>query len=262
MLKKIEKKLKWEGNPRKINEVQRRLLSEHLEELGDLSGVVYCRKNKAYVGGNQRSDVFDGAVITYSYEYKKPTKTGTVGIGFLEYKGEMYAYREVEFSEEQFRKACVVANNDGCEWDYAVLSDWNREELNEWGFRFPEGFKEEVINTYARKIERPVYEPKREERPALVECVNTEKYALMLEAINEAKVSEEEKDLLRLCATRHIQFNYQNIAEFYCHSSPEVQSLMEQSALVIIDFRAAIEQGYIRLSEEIAQNYYEQEGEE
>lgn len=258
---KVDKSLQWSGNPRKISDKQLKLLKEHIEELGDLGGVVYCRNQKAYVGGNQRSKIFDGAEVTILKEYKNPTATGTVAEGYITHKGERYAYREVAFTEEQFRKACVVANNDGGEWDFSTLSSWNKEELNEWGFKSLSAFGDPVVNKYISKIARPVYEPKREERPNIAECVNTEKYEAMIREINKAKVSEEEKRLLIMCAARHIEFNYQNIAEFYCHSSAVVQALMERSALVIIDFKSAIEQGYVRLSEEIAELYKEQEGE-
>lgn len=51
--------------------------------------------------------------------------------------------------------------------------------------------------------------------------------------------------------TRHIVFNYSLIADYYAHSNPEVQQLMEDSALVLIDFEDAIRNGYVKLSSEI-----------
>lgn len=145
-MNKIDKKLKFKDNPRRISARQRELLEAHLQELGDLSGVVYCRLNKAYVGGNQRSDIFHGSKITVYKEFSKPTAQGTVLHGFIEYvneKGntaESYAYREVEFTPEQFRKACIVANNDGGEWDMETLSTWDADELEEWGFELEAEF--------------------------------------------------------------------------------------------------------------------------
>ena len=56
---KISKDLKFKRNPRKITDSQLALLREHLSELGDLSGVIYCHNNKAYVGGNQRLYFWD-----------------------------------------------------------------------------------------------------------------------------------------------------------------------------------------------------------
>ena len=56
---------------------------------------------------------------------------------------------------------------------------------------------------------------------------------------------------MRFAATRHIVFNYSKVADYYAHSSKEVQELMEQSALVIIDVNDAIANGYLQLSKNI-----------
>lgn len=57
--------------------------------------------------------------------------------------------------------------------------------------------------------------------------------------------------MLIFAAMRHISFNYQKIAEYYCHCNATVQRLMENSALVIIDINRAIELGFVNLTEEI-----------
>lgn len=151
---KISKELRFKDNPRIITDLQRQRLADHLEELGDLSGVVYCRNNKAYAGGNQRSVYFDGCPVTITESYKKPTKAGTVALGWIEKDGERYAYREVDWSEEQFKKACIVANNDGGDWDFAVLSQWDQTDLVEWGFEIPT-FEEEPKRAQEDGYEMP-----------------------------------------------------------------------------------------------------------
>ncbi len=60
---------------------------------------------------------------------------------------------------------------------------------------------------------------------------------------------------MKLAAYRHVVFNYQNIAEYYAHSSPETQNLIENSAMVIIDFNKAIERGFVKLTEDLAEAY-------
>jgi hypothetical protein len=52
------------------------------------------------------------------------------------------------------------------------------------------------------------------------------------------------------------------MADFYANSEKEVQTLMENSALVIIDFNRAIELGYVKLREEIAAQYGQDYGDE
>jgi hypothetical protein len=110
---------------------------------------------------------------------------------------------------------------------------------------------------YTRKIETPIYEPTQETPPAFEQMVDTEKRDALLDAIERANVSEDEKRFLRRAAERHTVFDYSQIAEYYAHAEPEMQRLMENSALVIIDFEKAIEQGFVKLTDRMATLYEE-----
>ena len=101
---------------------------------------------------------------------------------------------------------------------------------------------------YSRKINTPIYQPQGDQ-PAIGDLADAGKALALVQAINASKVSDEEKQFLIAAAQRHIVFDYRNIAEYYCHASAEMQTLMEDSALVIIDFDKAIEQGYVRMSQ-------------
>ena len=79
----------------------------------------------------------------------------------------------------------------------------------------------------------------------------------MVRKIAKADIDEDIKLFLTAAAARHSKFNYDVIADFYAHSDKEIQSLMEDSALVIIDFDKAIEQGYVKLSESVREMYSE-----
>lgn len=141
----ISNKDKFKENPRWITKEQFAHLKEHLEDLGDLSGIVYCHNNKSFVGGNQRSEVFNGAKIEITETFDPPTIAGTFAHGFIIYNGEKYAYREVVFSESDFKKACIVANNDGGAFDWDILAnDWDKEQLNDWGMVTPDEWGDEA----------------------------------------------------------------------------------------------------------------------
>jgi hypothetical protein len=71
----------------------------------------------------------------------------------------------------------------------------------------------------------------------------------------------DEKNFLLDAARRHNVFNYEKIADYYAHATPEMQNLMERSALVIIDFEKAIQLGYVKLCDEIRNQYLEEYGE-
>ena len=116
---------------------------------------------------------------------------------------------------------------------------------------------EEKESKYSGKIEAPIYEPKNK-KPHLLELANKSKYKRLVREIKESNLSDEEKRFLITSATRHIVFNYELIADYYAHSSKEMQDLMEKSGLVIIDFEKAIQYGYVKLCSEIRTQYLEE----
>ena len=113
---------------------------------------------------------------------------------------------------------------------------------------------DEQDNFYSKKVEIPVYTAKGK-KPDLGEIFDIEKYQELVTAIDAADVPKEEKIFLKFAAGRHIVFRYDKIAEYYCHSNETLQQLIEDSALVLIDFERAIEQGYVRMVDEIADQY-------
>jgi len=124
---------------------------------------------------------------------------------------------------------------------------------------FGDEFKDKSDKKYTPKIESPTYEPKNKQ-PHTLELYNKEKTRRLFTEIDESNVSEDEKLFLRHAAARHIVFDYEKIADYYSHASSEMQTLMERSALVIIDFQKAIENGYVRMCDEIRTQYLEEYG--
>lgn len=112
---------------------------------------------------------------------------------------------------------------------------------------------------YSSKIEAPIYEPKNK-KPHLMELVDKSKTHRLIKEIDKSSLSYEEKNFLIDAARRHNVFNYENIADYYAHSSPEMQHLIERSGLVIIDFEKAIQYGYVKLCDEIRKQYLEDYG--
>jgi len=120
------------------------------------------------------------------------------------------------------------------------------------------GVEETVIidDKYTSKIKVPIYEPKNK-KPNILGLVDKFKCNKLIRDIEKSNVSLEEKAFLIDAARRHCVFNYSMIADYYAHASRETQGLMEASALVIIDFNKAIENGYVKLTEDIAEQYME-----
>ena len=174
----------------------------------------------------------------------------------------------VRFADEKKARAFALADNRSAElaaWDEetlnATLDELKLEkfDLGSIGFDMSalgrEEFKtEEQAPEYSQKMDTPLYTPKGE-KPELKDLVAERKAAELVQKIKGSKVSEAEKTFLLKAATRHVVFDYQAIAEYYCHASREMQELMESSALVIIDFKKAVEEGYVVLSHELSSIY-------
>jgi hypothetical protein len=144
--------------------------------------------------------------------------------------------------------------NGEFDWD-ALANEWSDLPLAEWGVDLPEDWLTQPDGEeYSRNIKAPIYEPKGT-KPDVRELCDETRTKELLRDIDAADLPEDEKQFLRIAARRHTVLNYKRIAEYYAHAEAEVQKLMEDSALVIIDFGRAIELGYVRLSEETAHQY-------
>ena len=164
-------------------------------------------------------------------------------------------------------KAFRIADNKVSElatWDEELLS-LELEQLAEMGYDLEltgvemdeldellDDEDEQEDDKYTSKIDVPQYEITGE-CPSLDELVDCEKTDELIKAIQKSNVSEQEKDFLLKAATRHEVFDYAKIAEYYAHADEEMQALMEDSALVIIDYADAIRNGYSNLYLDISE---------
>ncbi len=167
-------------------------------------------------------------------------------------------------TDEQ-KKEFIIKDNVGYgEWDFDLLAnDWDSELLSTWGLDVwqQEGLEPEDDDKYTKKLEAPKYEITGE-KPEAEDLTDDTRYNELIGEIDAADIPEEDKEFLKKAAVRHIVFNYTKIAEYYAHASKEVQELMENSALVIIDYNKAIELGYVQLTKQILDQYNEEYGNE
>ena len=110
--------------------------------------------------------------------------------------------------------------------------------------------QEQEENIYTKEINIPQYEITGE-CPKLEELVNEEKTKSLIERIEKSDIPNDIKEFLIKASYRHLAFNYQNVAEYYANADKEVQELMEESALVIIDYNDAIRNGYVQIKKAI-----------
>lgn len=169
-----------------------------------------------------------------------------------------------DLTEEQIKAFRLADNKTG------ELADWNEEllakelekldfNLEQFGFeKLADEFEEEnnEEDPYTSKITTPTYEPTGEE-VYLQDLVDTTKRDELIRKIQTADIPSDIEEFLKNAAQRHLRFNYRNIAEYYASAPKEVQELFEDSALVIIDYNKAIENGYLKLTETIESMIYD-----
>lgn len=106
------------ANPRKITDPKLKMLEKSLAEFGSLDGFVFNTNTHRLVGGHQRQKVFKKA---------KVTKFKGSPYGYVEWKGERFPYREVNWPEAKEKAANIAANKGGGEWDTEQLTKWFQE---------------------------------------------------------------------------------------------------------------------------------------
>lgn len=185
---------------------------------------------------------------------------GVIIAGHTRYKAaKKLGYKEVpivvadKLTEEQVNAYRLADNKVGelAEWDDAELSEELNKilDINMADF----GFKDEPISNvldkqedkYTQKTDIPQYEVTGE-KPKESELVDTSKRDYLVQEIKKTNLPEDVKKFLILGAQRHLKFDYQAIAEYYAHAGKEIQQLMEDSALVIIDYDSAMKNGYAK----------------
>ena len=112
-------------------------------------------------------------------------------------------------------------------------------------------------NNYVDVIETPIYEPTGEQ-PAIEELRDRSKADGLISDIKDTGLPEDIETFLLDSAERHVEFNYEKIANYYAHATPDIQKLMEDSALVIIDYDKAIERGFLNYVRDVDNAFLEE----
>jgi hypothetical protein len=231
----------WEDNPR-VNDAAVEHVRESIKRFGFASPIV-ARKA-------------DGMVIAGHTRLRAATELGLdrVPVRFLDLDpadARMLALADnrigevADWDDDLLRKVMEDLANEP-DLDLSVLG-WDEDELSALMGEDPEGSEE----VYTAKVESPIYEPTGD-CPEEADLYDEGKARDLIARIQEVDLPDEVRAFLLAAAARHTVFRYDRIAEYYAHAPPETQELMEDSALVIIDFHRAVELGFVKLSGELA----------
>jgi len=236
----IRKIFPYENNPRKNDQAVDQV-AKSIETFGFNQPIVVDKDNTIVVGHTR---------------WKAANKLG------LEYVPVLVLAETL--SQDKIKAYRIADNklNELAEWDDEKLIEELKELQSSIGSVELTGFDDDYMTResleeqekYTKKIDTPIYTPSGQ-KPELVELFEKHRTQELIEEIDASDCDDTIKDFLRLAAHRHTKFNYKLIAEYYAHAPHNVQKLMEDSALVIIDFDRAIELGYAKLRDDIADIY-------
>lgn len=226
-------------NPRKISEKVFENLKKSIKRDPKFMEIrpIVIDENMVILGGNQR--------------FKAICSLG------IEDVPDEWIKKVSELSEAQKKRFILLDNSPDSisgEWDFGMLEEEFLDEMKILDFEIEkeEAYEkqEEDDEVYSANLRSPIYEMKGE-KPSVNDLFCDSKYMELVKKVKSSSLPKEIENFLILSATRHIRFDYSKIAEFYAHSEKDIQELFEDSALVVIDFDKAIEDGYVLLTKEL-----------
>ena len=226
-----------ENNPRQIN----------VEKFSNLCASI--KKNKDYfearpILANKEMVVFAGNMRWRAAKEIGMEKVPTIIMDVTKEKQNEYMLRD---------------NISNGEWDWDLLPSYDRELLEEVGFSDELasifGDKPEEDESYTNKIVPPVYKPS-EETPDLKDVYDETRAGELRKLVDQANIVDSKlKEFLLSACNRFTVFNYAKVADLYSNSEDKItKDLMEKLALVIIDYDKAIENGFVKVSEQLFDN--------
>jgi hypothetical protein len=241
----IDKVVPYENNQKKHPDSQLKALAEVVKEVGWRQNVEVNQKG-VIVAGHGRFETWK----KYAKQMSLPDvwitdDTGKTIFGkhderpLTPAQEKMWRIADNKLNESSWKMDLVIQELQGMDEFYRSLTGFTLKETDE---------------KYTKKIVPPVYEIKGD-KPDVNDLYNEDVAKQMILRINELDVPEDIKDFLKAAAMRLVVFNYALIAEYYAHAPERLQKIMEDMALVIIDFEKAIALGYVELTENLLSQY-------
>ena len=137
---------------------------------------------------------------------------------------------DVDLDTKEGREMALADNRtsqENIDLDYVKMREaLDNEQLEAWNVKEPLKTQTEMLS-----------------KLKLRDCVNLDKYEKKMAAIKKMKLSDEEKEVLRLFAYRFIKIDFESVANYYAfNASEEMQKAIERLRLVLVDNG---EKGYI-----------------
>lgn len=247
-----------EGSP-KWNTLQKSLEHDYFDP------IVHNERNGFLVSGHLRLKVMlasgftkaDVVVVDYDeHTHIARMLAANKGVGDNDLEGMAEMFRELRLSEvsldltgfstPDLREFAVTGLFDPKEF----IDEEDEYELDGDGELQANDIDDDAVAMYSKVIQAPTYEITGD-KPDVDTLADSAKTDKLIARISKAKIPEDVREFLIAAAGRHTVFHFSRIAEFYAHAPSNIQDLMEESALVIIDFKRALADGYIQLGSKL-----------
>lgn len=201
----------YEKNPRKMSDDDKKELSKSIDRF-NLVEIPAINTDNMLVAGHQRiDDLLSKGRGDEEIDVRVPNRPLT---------------------KKEFREYNIRSNKNHGEFDNDILrKDFTLEELEFFGFDIKETEKLSEL-----KYDPLYYEPENKPDIRLDDCIDLTKYIEKMNALNEYKISDEMKEILKFFAYRFIKIDFENVANFYYfNASEEEKKAIERLRLVLTD---------------------------
>ena len=179
-----------------------------------------------------------------------------------EYEGDVH-YPDRQLEEDEVDELMLKLNTHNGDFDWLkVNSNFSLPKLK--GFGLGDKFWKELeannkpskiqedIEKYTQKNKGIYYEKQQETPPEIKELFCEKKQRELFKIIEDEKLENDElSSFLKLCTFRFVEFNYDKIAEYYCHLNDEkTKGIFEKLLIVIIDMENEIMKNYLVFRQE------------
>jgi len=231
----------WAKNPRRLSKKHAERLLKSWQEFGQAQTIAIGPNYEVY-DGHQRLNVLRAA---YGDDY------------------EVLALQcDTELDDRQRARLTALLNGAASgEWDVEQLRKLLDQEFSTFfdsedasaASRLAKHIRKEISlhqehYPYVLVTSGILYEPTGR-KVSVQDLFDKREYEQKLALVEQADVSDEEREFLRLAATRYVDFHFANIAEYYTRASAQFQRVAEALGLVIVDADDAIKRAIFAFDE-------------
>lgn len=216
------------NNPRKISKDGLERLKKSLQDFPEMISIreVVVDENMIILGGHQR-------------------------VRALQELGEkkVYVKQVIGLTPEQKKEFIVKDNQEIGNWDFDKLAQgWDVKQLLDWGIGFERQYQDYYSSaTTLMGLEIPTYKPQ-DKKPDIKALARTGKAKGLLAKIEALDCPEELKEILRFRAAFFVDFNFQNIADYYANEADEdTKEMFKRLGMVIVVPKDAVKLGIAKL---------------